>query len=183
MKFLNKKTYFDSALILKWLDKNWYSIAGLMLLFFGLLRHFAIYVKIKDITDWDYFWVCPLAAVLAGIAFLLRDKFLMTAACVWIVVGPLSIVLFETEKCFSAIGFHHIISVLVLILAILHWKETWNSMGMIFGLISFYAYMLITSNLSNGAVNLLDDAPLWMGLIIAGIAILIFVEYKLSFKK
>jgi len=183
MKFSNKKLYSGLTLIFKWLNKNWYFIAGLLLLFFGFLRHFVIYAKIKDITDWDYFWVCPVAAILAGIAFLLRDKFLITAACVWIVVGPLSVVLVETEKCFSAIGFHHIVSVIVLVLAIFHWKEIWSPSGMVFGAISFHAYMIITSSLSNGAINLLDNAPLWVGVLLTGIAILIFLEYKISFKK
>jgi len=161
---------------------NW-RLIGIVLLLSGLLRYLVAFYSPGENTFWNMFWVCPLAAVLAGMAILLKDKFLISGSFIWMVTGPLSVVLFETDKSFSLLGFHHLVSVIALILILFHWKEIYNPEGIIFGVISFYAYMMITSSLSNGAVNLFDSVPIQFGLFLALVSILIFWWNRSTFKE
>jgi len=167
-------------IIIKKINKHW-NLFGWVLLFAVLLRYLTTFNTAKD-NIWDALWVCPITAISAGIALLFKDKFFISATTVWIIVGPLSTVLVSPEICFSLIGFHHFVSVFALILVFFHWKEIWNPKGLIFGITSFYAYMIITSNLSGGEVNLLNDAPFWLGIFLSIISFLIFCWSKGNLK-
>jgi len=165
-------------LLFKKIDSYWY-LFGWILLFSGLLRYVITYDIIRN-NVWDALWVCPVISILAGIAFLMQDRFFISGTAVWIMVAPLAVVLSDINKCLTLIGVHHIVSVIALIIILFHFKEAWDSMGMVFGIISFYAYMAITSNLSGERVNLLNNVPLWVGVSLILISIFIFLKNKFS---
>ncbi len=127
---------------------------------------------------WDFFWVCHITSVLAGIIILSRDKFLISGVLVWIILGPLLAILFNINGVLSLTGFHHITTALALPVILFYYKETWSSEGFAFGVISFYAYMSITANLSDGAINLLNNMPLWVGLFLAMVSLLMIFQNK-----
>lgn len=127
---------------------------------------------------WDALWVCHITSILAGIIIFSRDKFFISGVLVWIILGPLLAVLFNISGVLSLTGFHHITTILALPVILFYYKETWSQEGFVFGVISFYAYMSITANLSNGAINLLNDIPLWAGLFLAIVSLLIIFQNK-----
>jgi len=157
--------------------ENW-NYVGLFVLLFGLLRYFFYYFILKNNSIWDAFWVCHITSILAGIIIFYRDKFFISGILVWIILGPLLVVFLNTKEALSLTGFHHITTVLALPLMFFYYKEIWVPEGFVFGLVSFYAYMAITANLSNGEINLLNGIPLWAGLFLTIVSLLILFQSK-----
>jgi len=172
----------------KKLNLNWH-LVGLLPLVFGIISY--IIVIIHSIPLWGLLWVCPFTAVATGIIllFLPSNRFVISALAAWIFFGPLMPALFETADMFQLNQLHHFMSVLALFVILYHWKEIWSTKGFFFGLTSFGAFVIITVNLSKGVVNLLDPfkkvgvPPMWIGIIFAVFSIVIFLWYKLGFKR
>jgi hypothetical protein len=150
---------------------SWH-LAGFLPLAFGLVCY-AFYIS-EHSNFWRFLWLCPLIAVVGGIAVLLRSHFGMSAAIVWISMGPLLAVLFELDKCFKFWQLHHIFSVVILFLILYKLKDIWDKKGFLFGVTSFYSYIIITSKLSNGEVNLLIQV-VKINNFIFGLGILFFI--------
>ncbi len=170
----------------KKLNLNWY-LVGLLPLAFGILSY--IIAIARSVPLWDLLWVCPLTAVASGIVLLLlpRNRFAISALAAWIFSGPLNPALFETIDMLQLHQFHHFMSALALLVILYHWREIWSTKGFFFGLASFYAFVIITLNLSGGVVNLLEPfkntglPPMWMGMISALLAVIIFLWHKPGF--
>ena len=126
-------------------------------------------------TSWGLLlWACPLTAVMAGavLLFLPRNRFAVSALAAWIFNGPLMPALFETSQMFQLWQFHHFVSAAVLLVILYHRREIWSTRGFLFGAASFYAFVIITFNLSGGAVNFLEpfkrfEPPMWQGVVSA----------------
>lgn len=161
----------------KKIGKNWHYI-GIVVLFFGALRYFTDYVIFKNNNIWDGLWVCHITSIFSGIIIFSRNKFFISGIIVWIILGPLTALFFNLDACFSLNGFHHIVTVSTLPVILFYFKKIWNPSGFVFGVISFYSYMAITSNLSNETVNLLNGAPLSAGIFLAIISVMIFFQDK-----
>ena len=142
---------------------DWHLI-GLFSILFGIICY--LYKIASGFQFWEFFWVCPMTAIISGIFILLRNRFGMSASIVWISIGPLLAVIFEPSLCFQLWYSHHLVSLIALIFILCHLKEIWDAKGFLFGLTSFYTYVLITSGLSRGKINILT----WQ-----------FVSYKVSF--
>lgn len=127
---------------------------------------------------WDAFWVCHIVSILAGIIILSRDKFFISGIFVWIILGPLLVVFLNIDGALSLNGFHHITTALALPAILFCHKETWSPDGFVFGVVSFYAYMATTANLSGGEINLLNGIPLWAGLFLAIVSALMIFQNK-----
>jgi len=170
------------------LRKNWH-LVGLLPLAFGILSYIITISSFSDPwelrwTSWGLLlWVCPLTAVMAGKVLLLfpRSRFAVSAVAAWIFNGPLLPALFDAKEMLQLQQFHHFVSAAVLLLILFHWKEIWSIKGILFGIASYYAFVIITVNLSGGAVNFLKPfetsgpPPIWMGLILAALSAIIFL--------
>jgi len=172
-------------------NSRWY-LVGLAPLVFGIISyvititHFADPGKIQWISWGLLLWVCPLTAVAGGIVLLSlpRNRFAVSAVVAWISNGPLLPALFDSKEMLTLQQFHHFVSAVVLLVILYHWRKIWSTKGFFFGVFSYYAFVLITVNLSGGVVNFLEPfkekgvPPMWMGLIFAVISIVIFLWYK-----
>lgn len=178
---------------IKEVNPGWHWV-GLLPLTFGLLSYIITITRFADPwklqwTSWGLLlWVCPFTAVMTGVVLLLlpRNRFAISAVAVWIFNGPLLPVLSENNLQLQQ--FHHLVSAAVLLVILYHLREIWSSKGILFGLASFYAFVIITVNISGGVVNLLkpwqESVPpsLWAGVIFAILAVVIFLWYKPGFK-
>jgi hypothetical protein len=157
---------------------NWRSI-GFLPIIFGIVYY--IFNIINHAEPWFFLWVCPATAIIAGFFILFQNRFGMSAAIVWISSGPLLAVLFETKKTLQPWQIYHLFSVIALLAILYHLKETWNTKGFLFGSASFYSYILFTSYLSKGKINILgewwtpDKTMLWLGIFFAVLSAAIFL--------
>jgi hypothetical protein len=142
---------------------DWHLI-GFFTIVFSVICY--LYKFFRSFSFWEFLWVCPVVAIIAGIFILLRNRFGISASIVWISIGPLLAVLFNPTLCYQLWYSHHLLSLIALVLILWHIKEVWDAKGFLFGLTSFYTYILITSGLSRGKINVLT----WQ-----------FVSYKMSF--
>lgn len=172
--FKNKKIVFDWHLV------------GLLPIVFGIVYY--IYNILNHIEFWNFLWVCPAVAILAGFFVFSKNCFGMSAAIIWISSGPLLTVLFETKKSLQFWQLYHIFSVVILFIILYHAKEIWNVRGFLFGSASFYSYILITSYFSKGKINLvgdlwvIDERMLYSGIFFAILSVLFFLWDKFSKK-
>lgn len=167
--------------------RDWH-LVGLLPLIFGLLSYIIAIARSAPLQD--LLWACPVTAVVGGAILLLsRDRFAISAVAAWILNGPLMPALFETIDMLQLHQFHHFMSALALFVILYHWREIWSTKGFLFGIFTFYAFVLITLNLSGGVVNLLtplkniEPPPMWQGALFAIIAAAIFLWHKLGSKK
>lgn len=168
---------------------NWH-LVGILPIVFGTIYY--IYNIINHVAPWNFLWVCPATAVLAGFFVLLKNRFGMSASIIWVCSGPLLVILFELKKSLQFWQFYHIFSVIVVLFILYHLKETWNSKGFVFGQTTFYAYTGLTSYFSKGEINFVcqwwgvNKIILYLGLffLILSVALLIwdFVEKKYMVK-
>lgn len=174
---------------------KWY-LVGVLPLVFGILSYIITISRFADPwklqwTSWGLLlWACPLTAVVGGMVLLLfsHNRFAMSALIAWILNGPLLPALFDSREMLQLQQFHHFVSAAVLLVILYHWKEIWSTKGILFGVVSYYAFVIITVNLSGGVVNLLEpfkkiEPPMWQGVISAILSVLIFLWHKLSFKR
>lgn len=165
--------------------KDWH-LVGLLPLVFGIISY--VIAIANSVPLWGFLWVCPVTAILIGIILPSRNRFAISALVVWIFNGPLMPALFDTINMFQLNQFHHFVSATILLVILYHWREIWNSKGFLFGLASFFAFVIITLNLSGGVVNLLEpfknigSPPMWLGVILAILSVAIFLWYKPGFK-
>ena len=179
---------------LKEISPNWHWV-GLLPLVFGILSYVITITRFADPwklqwTSWGLLlWVCPLTAVAGGAVLLLfpRNRFVLSALVAWISNGPLLPAL--SENNFSLQQFHHLVSAAVLLVILYHLREIWSPKGILFGLVSYYAFVIITVNLSGGVVNLLQPfkesglPPMWLGIIFAVLSVITFLWHKPGFKR
>jgi len=171
----------------KEISPNWHWV-GLLSLVFGILSYVITISHLADPWKLQWaslgllLWACPLTAVVGGMVLLLfpRNRFVLSALVAWISNGPLLPAL--SENNLSLQQFHHLVSAAVLLVILYHIREIWNPKGILFGLASFYAFVIITVNLSGGAVNLLQPfkesglPPMWLGIIFAVLSATIFLR-------
>ena len=169
---------FLKILSFKNISENWYLIgllqitAGIMGYFFGFLN---------DVEIWEYLWICPLVAIITGFFVFFKNRFGMSAGIVWIICAPLLSFFNDIERAFELWHIHHLISIIVLILILFNIKKIWNPKGFAFGLTSYYAYMMITSYISSGEINLFyewygyGDKFLYLGIFFAVSSIIIIL--------
>lgn len=169
----------------KKISYNW-RLIGLLPIVFGTVYY--VFNIINHVGLWYFFWVCPAVAIATGFFVLLKNRFGMSAAIVWISSGPLLPVLFETRKSLQPWQLYHFFSVIALFTILYHLKETWNAKGFLFGVASFYSYILLTSYLSKGEINLLgqwwapDKTMLYLGIFFAILSVGIFLWNNLERK-
>ncbi len=192
--FLGIQKFYIKKRGVKELSSRWYLI-GLLPFAFGILSYFITIAHLADPWKFQWtslgllLWVCPFTAVVGGIVLLLfpRNRFILSALVAWIFNGPLMPALTENNLSFQQ--FHHLVSAGVLLVILYHIREIWNIKGALFGLASCYAFTIITVNLSGGVVNLLRPwresapPPLWVGVIFAVLAIVIFLWHKPGFRR
>jgi len=148
---------FFKFLSLKKISENWHFI-GLLQIATGIISY--VYGFIKEIDSLDFFWICPLVAIITGILLLFKNRFGISSAIVWIICAPLLAFLSDPVKSFEIWHIHHFISIIVLILILFNLKKIWNPKGFAFGLTSYYAYLMISSYLTLGKINLFYE---WFG--------------------
>ena len=179
---------------LKEISPNWHWV-GLLSLVFGILSYTITIIRFADQwklqwASWGLLlWVCPLTAVAGGMVLLLfpRNRFVVSAVVAWISNGPLLPAL--SENNLSLQQFHHLVSAAVLLVILYHIREIWDMKGILFGLASYYAFVIITVYLSGNTVNLLRPwresglPPLWLGVIFVILAVAIFLLHKPDFKR
>jgi|SRR3989344_27804 len=179
---------------LKEISPNWHWV-GLLSLVFGILSYTITIIRFADQwklqwASWGLLlWVCPLTAVAGGMVLLLfpRNRFVVSAVVAWISNGPLLPAL--SENNLSLQQFHHLVSAAVLLVILYHIREIWDMKGILFGLASYYAFVIITVYLSGNTVNLLRPwresglPPLWLGVIFVILAVAIFLWHKPDFKR
>ena len=179
---------------LKEISQSWHWV-GLLPLVFGILSyiiaiaHFADPWKLQWASLWLLLWVCPLTAVTGGAVLLLfpRNRFVLSALVAWIFNGPLLPAL--SENNLSLQQFHHLVSAVILLVILYHLREIWSPKGILFGLASFYAFVIITVNLSGRIVNLWQPfkesglPPMWLGIIFAIFSAIILLWHKPGFKR
>lgn len=167
---LFKKSFYDWHLI------------GLLPIVFGILCYFLN--VINHMGWWNYFWVCPVTAIITGFAVLLRNRFIMSSSVVWVSSGPLPAVIFYTQRSFELWQLYHIFSVITMLAILYHFREIWNLKGLIFGLTIFYSYIFTTSYLSGGRINMigqlfkLGDKALYLGIFFAILSVAIILWDK-----
>ena len=178
----------------KELSSRWYLI-GLLPLAFGILSYFITITHLADPWKFQWaslgllLWVCPFTAVVGGAVLLLfpHNRFILSTLIAWIVNGPFLPAL--TENNLSLQQFHHLVSAGVLLVILYHIREIWNIKGVLFGLVSYYAFTIITVHLSGSAVNLLRPwqesglPPLWLGITFAILAVTVFLWYKFGSRR
>jgi hypothetical protein len=191
--FLVVQKFYIKRRGIKEVSSSWHLI-GLLPLAFGILSYFITIAHLADPWKFQWtslgllLWVCPFTAVVGGTVLLLfpRNRFILSALVAWILNGPLMPAL--TENNLSLQQFHHLVSAVVLLVILYHIREIWNIKGALFGLVSCYAFTIITVNLSEGVVNLLrpwqEGVPsLWTGVIFAVLAVVIFLWHKPGFRR
>src|SRR4030042_1606379 len=192
--FLGVQKFYIKSRGIKEVNPGWHWV-GLLPLVFGILSyiititHFADPLKLHWISWGLLLWVCPLTAVAGGIVLLLfpRSRFAISTVVAWISNGPLLPAL--SENNLSLQQFHHLVSAAVLLVILYHLREIWSPKGILFGLASFYAFVIITVNLSGGVVNLLQPfkesglPPMWLGIIFAIFSAIILLWHKPGFKR
>jgi len=192
--FLIAQKFYIKNRGIKEISPGWHWV-GLLPFVFGILSYFITITRFADPwkvqwTSWGLLlWVCPLTAVMGGSVLLLfpRNRFAISTVIAWISNGPLLPAL--SENNFQLQQFHHLVSAVVLLVILYHLREIWSPKGILFGLVSFYAFVIITVNLSGGVVNLLkpwqESVPpsLWIGIIFATISVIILLWHKFGFKR
>jgi hypothetical protein len=157
---MKKKEFFDWHLI------------GILPIVFAII-YYVFNIK-HHVDPWYFLWVCPVAAIITGVFVILRNRFGMSMTIVWIICGPLVAVSFASLKSLQSWQLYHIFSVIVLLVILYKFKETWNPKGFLFGTTTFYAYVMITSYLSGGRINLIGE---WFGiskiLLLVGILLIV----------
>ncbi len=179
--FFGVQKFYIKRWGIKEVSSGWYWV-GLLPLAFGILSY--IIVIKRSVPLWGLLWVCPMTAVIAGVVLLAlpRNRFAVSVLVAWIFNGPFWPALFENNLQLHQ--FHHIVSAAVLLVILYHLREIWNIKGALFGLASFYGFVIITVNLSGGMVNLLKPwqesvpPPLWAGVIFVVLSVVIFLWYK-----
>ncbi len=167
--------------------QDWY-LVGLVPLALGIVSY--IIAISRSVPLWGLMWVCPLTALMTGLVllFLPRNRFAVSALAAWIFNGPLMPAIFETREMLQLEQVHHFASAFVLLVILAHWREVWNTKGILFGIASYYAFTIITFNLSGGVANLLTpfktlNPSLEAGIVFAVAAVVIFLWYWLRRKK
>jgi hypothetical protein len=164
-------------LLLKKTDTNWYHI-GFVSFIFGLVCYF--FDISLHVSPWALLWVCPVTAILGGFIVISRNRFLISASVAWFAMAPLAVFLFRPDFIFQLWHFHHVASVIVLLVILYHIKEVFEPKGLMFGFTSFSAYVMITAFISRGKINIIDPwwVPhahiLWIGVIFAVLSIIIY---------
>lgn len=163
-------------------EHKWH-LLGLVPLAFGILSY--IIFLSRSVPLWGLFWACPITALMTGLVlfFIPQNRFAVSALAAWIFNGPLLPALAETSEMLQLEQLHHFASAFVLLVIIAHWKEIWNTKGILFGIASYYAFTIITFNLSGGVANFLTpfethSPPLEAGIVFAIAAVVIFLWYK-----
>ncbi len=178
---------------IKEISPSWHWV-GLLPLVFGILSYVVAITRFADPwklqwTSWGLLlWACPFTAVVGGALLLSlpRNRFAISALVAWISNGPLLPAL--SENNLSLQQFHHLVSAAILLVILYHIREIWSPKGILFGLASYYAFVIITVNLSGGVVNLLQPfkesglPPMWLGIIFAVLAVVIFLWPKPGLK-
>ena len=191
--FLCAQKFYIKSRGIKEISPGWHW-AGLSSLTFGILSYIITITRFADPwklqwTSWGLLmWVCPFTAVVGGTVLLLlpRNRFAVSVVAAWIFNGPLLPALSENNLQLQQ--FHHLVSAAVLLVILYHIREIWSPKGILFGLTSFYAFVIITVNLSGGMVNLFrpfkESGPpsMWLGIIFAILSVVIFLWHRLSFK-
>lgn len=187
--FLGVQIFYIKRRGLKEINPSWHWF-GLLPLVFGILSYIITIAHLADPWKLQWtslgllLWVCPLTAVVGGIVLLLfpRNRFVLSALVAWISNGPLLPAL--SENNLSLQQFHHLVSAAVLLVILYYLREIWNPKGILFGLASYYAFVIITVNLSGGIVNLLQPfkesglPPMWLGIIFAILSVIILLWRK-----
>jgi len=165
---------------------KWHLI-GLIPLAFGILSY--IIIISRSVPLWGLMWVCPITALMTGLVllFLPRNRFAVSALAAWIFNGPLLPALFDTSEMLQIEQLHHFASAFVLLVILAHWREIWSTKGLLFGIAGYYAFTIITFNLSGGVANFLKTweaytPPLEAGIVFAIAAIVIFL-WHIGFRK
>lgn len=192
--FFGVQKFYIKRRAIKEISPNWHWV-GLLSLVFGMLSyvititHFADPWKLQWASWGLLLWVCPLTAVAGGATLLLfpRNRFVLSALVAWISNGPLLSAL--SENNLSLQQFHHLVSAAVLLVVLYHLREIWSPKGILFGLVSYYAFVIITVNLSGSVVNLLQPfkesglPPMWLGIIFVLFAAVILIWHKFNFQR
>jgi len=179
------KNSFFSFFSAKNLSKNWHFI-GLLQIVAGITGY--IFGFLNNVQLWDYLWVCPVVAIITGFFVFFKNRFGMSSAIVWIICAPLLAVLNDVTKTFQVWHIHHLLSVIILLIILYNFKKTWNPKGFLFGLTSYYSYIMITSYISSGKINLFYEwfgygkKILYTGIFFAFSSIVIFFWDKLDKK-
>jgi len=139
------------------ISENWHFI-GLLQITAGIMGYF--FGFFNDVDIWEYLWICPLVAIITGILLLFKNRFGISSAIVWIICAPLLSFFYDIKRVFDLWHIHHLISIIVLILILFNLKKIWNPKGFAFGLTSYYAYLMISSYLTSGKINLFYE---WFG--------------------
>jgi len=167
--------------------RDWY-LVGILPLAFGILSY--IIVISRSVPLWGLFWVCPITALMTGLVllFLPHNRFAVSTVIAWIFNGPLLPALHDTSEMLQLEQLHHFASAFVLLVILAHWREVWNAKGLLFGIASYYAFTIITFNLSMGVTNFLKtfeafSPPLEAGIVFAIAAVIIFLWYWFRRKK
>lgn len=162
----------------KKINYNWH-LFGLIPFLFGMLDY--VFDIVYHVGPWEFLWACPVAAILSGLIIISKSRFGISASIVWLAIGPLSYVLFYPDFSFRLWHIHHVVSVLTLFVILYNLKKIFNLKGFLFGLTSFCSYMIITSYLSAGKINMLanwweiDGRTLFLGVFFAIISVAIFM--------
>lgn len=143
-----------SILLGRWKVRfDWYLVGLLPLTFVILSYAMAVTNYIAHpFNPWGLLSTCPVTATLLGLALLSRNRFAISATAFW-VHAPLSFVLAEPMLTLQPEHLHHIMSVATLFVILYRWREIWSTKGLLFGVASVFAFVIITSNLSGGTVN------------------------------
>ncbi len=112
--------------------RGWYLI-GAFPLVFGVLSYICAFSRSAGL--WDYFWSCPVVAVLLGVALLVRSRLAITALTIWL-FAPVFTVFTRPEFCLQLEQFHHFVTVAALPFVLWHFKEVWSIKGLLLGLAS-----------------------------------------------
>jgi len=163
--------------------RDWYLIGWLPLIA-GIVSYIAAAHRLAPF--WDFFWSCPLTAVILGIALLSRSRLAITAISMWL-LAPIFTVVTSSGFCLQVEQFHHFVTVAVFPIILFHLRGVWSTKGALLGITTFSAYTGLTNNLSGGIVNFPEGfpgvqrsvpyMPLWMGIGFVFLSITILLWY------
>jgi hypothetical protein len=149
---------------------------------FGILSYILAAARHADF--WEYFWSCPVTAVLLGIAILLHNRVAISTLLAWIPFAPIWTAVAQTSFCLQPEQFHHFITVAMVPIILYYHKQTWSTKGFLFGMTSFSAHTIITNNLSGGTVNYppgfqrgVPYLPMWVGVFFVALSAVVLLCY------
>ncbi len=162
--------------------RGWYSI-GWLTLAFGIISYICAFSRSAGF--WDYFWACPVTAVLLGVALLARNHLAITALAM-LVFAPIWTVAATPTFALQLEQFHHLITIATLVVILFHAKEIWSLKGTLLGIASFWAYTGLTNNLSGGRINFptgtgqegIPYMSWWLAISLGVLSVVIFLWYE-----